>query len=262
MAKRAGLFARKCLAAASIAGTQFCASPAHATERVFDAFSYLSTPHLHRKTDFFGGIDLANAVTFAWAGVTYAPVGTLSADGWRLRIMGGAGRYTYLSSIVPGGVNDASVYTAELLGGYRRTFDDIFGRRVHVGAFAGVNYESQMLALPDPFNPTQGSKAGIKAAIEIYSRIAQAYILTAIATASTAHSKYYAKTALLYELTPRWSFGGELVTMGDARYSEHRAGLAGSLTWGNRILTLSAGALDNSGRGSGAYATLSVYSPF
>jgi hypothetical protein len=262
MAKRAGLFARKCLAAASIAGTQFCAAPLPAAERVFEAFSSPSTTHLHRKADFFGGIDLADAVTFAWAGATYAPAGTLHADGWRLRIMGGAGRYTYLTSVVPGGVNDAGVYTAELLGGYRRTFDDIFGQRVYVGAFAGVNYESQMLALPDPFNPTQGSKAGIKAAIEIYSRIAHAYILTAMATASTAHRKYYAKTALLYELTPRWSFGGELVTMGDARYSEHRAGLAGSLTWGSRIFTLSAGALDNSGRGSGAYATLSVYSPF
>jgi hypothetical protein len=262
MAKRAGLFARKCLAAASIAGAQFCAPPAPATERAFNAFSYLSIPHLHRKADFFGGIDLANAVTFAWAGANYAPFANLDEDGWRLRIIGGAGRYTYLSSIVPGGVNDANVYTAELLGGYRRTFEDIFGRRVYVGAFVGVNYESQMLALPDAFNPTQGSKAGVKAAIEIYSRIAQAYILTAMATASTAHRKYYAKTALLYELTPRWSFGGELVTMGDARYSEHRAGLAGSLTWGSRIFTLSAGALDNSGRGSGAYATLSVYSPF
>lgn len=259
MAKRAGLGTWKlivALAAASIPG------PARAYEQLHRPFAGLAVPQLQQKADFFGGIDFADAVIFAWAGATYAPAGTLVEDGWRVRFMGGAGRYTYLTSVVPGGVNDANVYAAELLGGYRKTFDNLFGQRVYLGAFAGVNYESQVLALADPFNPTQGNETGIKAALEIYSRIAQHYILIANASASSAHKKHYAKASLFYELSPRWSLGGEIVTMGDARYSENRAGLAASLTWHSKILTLSAGTLDNTGRGSGLYTTLSVYSPF
>lgn len=250
------------IAALSAAGAAGPAFPAFAYEQLIRPFASLSTQHLHQKTDFFGGIDLADAVTFAWAGATYAPAGTLIEDGWRVRFVGGAGRYTYFTSIVPGGVNDANVYTAELLGGYRKTFDNIFGHRVYAGAFVGVNYEDQLLALPDPFNPTQGNEAGIKAVLEIYSRIAQHYILIANVSASTAHKKHFAKASIFYELNAFWSLGGEIVTMGDARYSENRAGLAASLTWHSKILTLSAGALDNTGRGSGLYTTLSVYSPF
>jgi hypothetical protein len=262
MAKRASRCACRFLFVASIAAANVLAFPASAYERVLRPFTYPAIPHLHQKADFFGGIDLANAVTFAWAGATYAPAGTLIEDGWRIRFMGGAGRYTYRTPIVPGGINDASVYTAELLGGYRKTFDNIFGQRVYAGAFVGVNYEDQVLAMPDPFNPTQGNEAGVKASLELYSRIAQHTILTAMASASTAHNKYYVKAALFYELNALWSIGGELATMGDARYSENRAGLAASLTWRGKILTLSAGTLDNTGKGSGAYTTLSVYSPF
>lgn len=250
------------IAALSAAAATAIAAPATAYEQLIRPFAGLPMEHLHRKADFFGGIDFAKPVIFAWAGATYAPAGTLIEDGWRVRFAGGAGRYTYATSVVPGGINDANVYNAELLGGYRKTFDDVFGRRVYLGAFAGVNYEHQLLSLPDPFNPTQGSATGVKAALEIYTRIAQQTLLTANASASTAHKKYAARAALFYELNERWSLGAEFVTMGDARYAENRAGLAASLAWRSKILTLSAGTLDNSGRGSGLYTTLSVYSPF
>lgn len=244
------------------AGATSPALPASAYELLIRPFASLSAQHLHRKADFFGGVDLADEVVFAWAGATYAPTGTLLEDGWRLRFMGGAGRYSYHTAAVPGGVNDVSTYAAELLGGYRKTFDDIFGQRVYLGAFAGVNHDSQLLAMPDPLHPTQGNETGIKGALELYSRIAQHYIFIANASASTAHKKYFVKASLSYEWNARWSLGGEIIAMGDARYSENRAGLTTSLTWQNKIVTLSAGTLDNTGRGSGLYTTLSVYSPF
>lgn len=235
---------------------------AQAYEQLFRPFTDLSIPHLHEKADFFGGIDAARATTFAWAGATYAPAGTLAEDGWRVRFMGGAGRYSYQASIVPGGINDANAFSVELLGGYRKTFDDVFGSRLYAGVFAGAHYEDQILDFPDPFNPARGSEAGIKASLELYARIRQDYVATAFATASTVHRKYHAKLTLLRELNGQWGVGGEIATMGDARYSEYRAGLAASFTWRRKIFMLSAGALDNSGRGSGAYTTFSVYSPF
>lgn len=257
-----GAFRWMAIAALPAAAATAIAVPAMAYEQLIRPFAGLSMQHLQQKADFFGGIDYAEPVISVWAGATYAPMGTLIEDGWRIRFVGGAGRYTYATSIVPGGINDANVYNAELLGGYRKTFDNIFGGRVYLGAFAGVNYESQLLSQPDPFNPTQGSKTGVKAGLEIYARIAQQTILIANASASTAHKKHFAKAALFYELNPVLSVGAEIVNMGDARYTENRAGLAASLTWRSKILTLSVGTLDNSGRGSGLYTTLSVYSPF
>ncbi len=261
MAKRAGI-ARLVGAALFGAGAILPASAAETYERLFRPLAQMAAPYLHRKTDFFSGIDFSDASAFAWMGVTYAPAGTLIEDGWRIRFTGGAGRYTYRTTIVPGGVNDANVQTAELLGGYRKTFDNILGQRVYVGAFVGLNHENQLLALPDPFNPTQGSATGAKAVLDLYARVSGHYILSGFASISTVHRKYQAKATLLHAWSPQWAFGIEAATMGDARYSENRAGLAASLTWNNRIISLSGGTLDNTGRGSGAYATLSVYAPF
>lgn len=221
-----------------------------------------ASPYFDRKADFFGGIDAAKATTFAWMGVTYAPIGMLAEDGWRVRLMGGAGKYSYQAAVAPGGINYAHTFSGEVLGGYRKTFRNVFGQTLYVGVFAGLHYEDQILVYSDPANPARGSETGIKGSFEVYARVWERYIGTVFASASTVHKKYHGKTAILYELTDRLALGGEIAAMGDARYSEERAGLVGSLTWNKRIVTLSAGALQNSGRGDGSYVTLSVYSPF
>jgi hypothetical protein len=148
-----------------------------------------------------------------------------------------------------------------MLGGYRKTFDNIFGTKLYVAAFAGVLYEDQILHLPDPFNRAQGNELGIKGSLEFYTRVWERYIVTGFATAASVHNKYYAKGTVLRELNETWGIGGEFAAMGDVRYSEFRAGLAGSFTWQRRIFMLSIGALENSGRGNGIYTTFSVYSP-
>lgn len=270
MSKRAGkvsvvaLVAAWVFAAGSVQAQQ---APLHeqAYQQLLRRYEYLqglANPYINRKADFFGGIDAAHATTFAWLGMSYAPIGALADDGWRIRFMGGAGLYSYRTSIAPGGINDANVFSAELLGGYRKTFDILFGHRLYAGAFAGLHHEDQILAYPDPSNPARGSETGIKGSLELYSRMWERYIASAFGSLSSVHKKYYAKASLLYELNETWAMGGEIAAMGDARYDEQRVGLAGSLTWRKKVLTLSAGALENSGRGSGAYLTLSVYSPF
>jgi len=221
-----------------------------------------ASPYFNRKTDFFGGIDAANSTTSVWMGVTWSPIGILEDDGWRIRLKGGAGHYTYATPVSPEGTNNANSFSGEVLGGYRKTFDNIFGQRLYVGAFAGLHYEDQILAYDDPENPSRGSELGIIGSVELYMRISQRYIATAFVTASSVHSKYHLKGTLLYELNPTWALGGEIATLGDARYDEQRAGVAVALNWRNRIVSLSAGFLDNSGRGNGNYLTLSVYSPF
>lgn len=272
MGKRRGNCATRILAAAAIVSAGVTPVSAQIYEPLVFAYGQLSrpmtylrgrmSPYIDQKADFFGGIDAAKANTFAWMGVTWAPMGVLAEDGWRVRLVGGAGRYSYQTQAAPGGINDANVFSGEVLGGYRKTFGNVFGRKLYLGAFAGLHYEDQLLVYEDRNNPARGSEAGIKGSLELYSRVGERYIATAFASLSSVHNKYHAKAAALYELNDMWALGGEVAVLGDARYDEQRAGLVGSLTWRKRIFTLSAGFLDNSSRGEGTYLTLSVYSPF
>lgn len=249
---------------ASVAHAQQPSLPLQAYEQLVRRVDYLrgfANPYVNQKADFFGGIDAASETTFLWMGATYAPFGILADDGWRIRVMGGAGVYRYRTPLAPEGINDANVFSGELLAGYRKTFRGVFGQTLYVGAFAGLHYEDQILVYDDPFNAARGSEGGIKGSIELYSRIHERYIASAFATVSSVHSKYQVKAVLLRELSEMWAIGGEAALLGDARYNEQRIGPAVALTWRNRIFTLSAGALQNSGRGDGAYLTFSVYSP-
>jgi hypothetical protein len=272
MTKSAGKRAIQIFLAAATASamTTHVAAQVHAPilfvyEQASRPWTYLRgrmNPYVDRKTDFFGGIDAAKSTTFAWMGVTWAPMGILDDDGWRIRLKGGAGHYTYRTPVSPDGSNDANAFSAEALGGYRKTFDNVLGQRLYVGAFAGLHYEDQILIYNDPANRAAGSELGIIGSIEVYSRIADRYVATAFATVSSVHNKYHAKATLLYELNGTWALGGELAVLGDARYDEQRVGAVAALYWQKRIISLSAGALENSGRGNGGYLTLSVYSPF
>lgn len=212
---------------------------------------------IENRADFFGGIDASKDSYSTWLGITYAPAGRLDQDGWRLRAAGGRGGYRYRTGNVPGGINHASVFSGELLGGYRHTFGPVIA-----SAYLGFHVEEQALAFPDAANPTAGFASGVKAALELYARLWHRYIATGFVTVSSTHNKYNARASLMRELDPRWAFGIETGALGDERTTEIRAGLIGTLTWRRRIVALSLGALDNSDNGSGGYATLSVYSPF
>jgi hypothetical protein len=272
MTKRVRTRAIQMLTAATIFSASGTPASAQNFEPIFYAYGELmrpwkylqgrANPYFDRKTDFFGGLDMAKATNFAWMGVTYSPIGVIADDGWRVRLMGGAGRYTYRTSVSPDGINDAMAFSGEVLGGYRKTFNDLWGQRLYVGAFAGVHYEDQILLYDDPGNPARGNEIGFKGSLELYTRVWERYIATFFGTASTVHSKYNAKASLFYELNEMWALGGEFAVLGDARYDEQRLGAAVALTWKKKIIALSGGVLENSGRGAGAYLTLSVYSPF
>lgn len=225
-------------------------APAHSAEiSIFPVFA--------KRADFFGGIDATRDSTFAWSGMTFAPRGRLDEDGFRVRLTGGTGMYRYRTGNVPGGINEADVVSGEILGGYRHAFGPVIA-----SAYLGIAYEDQRLRAADASNPTQGSETGIKAAFDLYVRLWSHYIATAFVTGSTVHNKYHARATFLRELNERWAVGVEGGALGDARSSETRAGLVGTLTWRGKIFALSGGFADNSDKGGSSYATLSVYAPF
>ncbi len=212
---------------------------------------------LTRRLFFFAGVDIARDTTFGWSGIVVAPFARLDEDGTRIRIFGGHGRYRYDAGAVPGGVNTGQITSGELLIGRRIAFD-----AVTLVAYAGAHVESHALQAPDPANPVAGTSAGLKVLFEIHWRALQNFAAAASLSASTVNRSYTARAALVHEFQPAFQLGVETAAFGDARYAELRAGVLMRTRLTAAELTLAAGMLSNSDKGSGAYTTLSLYAPF
>jgi hypothetical protein len=212
---------------------------------------------LESRIFFFSGFDFARGAMFGWAGVTAAPFGMLDEDGWRLRILGGAGRYRYRTSAARAGFNNATLAGAEILSGVQRSF-----MNGALTAYVGPHLEEQRIAEPDPGNTQVGTKFGVKVATEICARVDSVWLLNASASASTLRRTYHARTIVVRELAPMWAVGIEGAVYGDMRYTEPRAGILVNSAYGKSTVTLAAGVLANSANGRGVYATLSLYAPY
>lgn len=212
---------------------------------------------LKNRLFFFGGADVGSSSQFAWSGVVGAPAGLLHEDGLRFRVAGGLGRYKYETQAVPGGVNEGHVSSGELMIGYRRDFGGVTAT-----AFVGLHGENQRLSSPDPGNKTQGTAFGVKAAIETFARLHPEWTLVTSAAASTVHRSYHARAAISREYPSGFALGAEALVHGDARYHEPRIGLIAQATFSRTVLSIAGGYLDNSDKGTGAYATVSIYAPY
>jgi hypothetical protein len=212
---------------------------------------------LRNRIFFFSGLDVARDSAFGWAGLAAAPFGSLDEDGFRLRILGGGGRYRYRTTATFSGLNDVNVAGGELLAGFRRSFAN-----AAIAIYAGTHVEEQRLAEPDAGNAAAGTAFGIKAVIETYARLDPVWLMNASASASTVHRAYHARVALARELAPVFAIGIEGAVYGDVRYVEPRAGIFASTTYGSSVLALAGGVLSNSDKGGGFYATLSLYAPY
>lgn len=212
---------------------------------------------LANRVFFFAGTDVSQASMSAWAGGVTAPFGNLDEDGTRFKIAGSGGGYTYRTGALPGGENEGRSASAEILVGRRMSFDGII-----VTAYLGGYGEEQRLREFDPGNPATGRRFGAKAAVEVYARVWERFIVTAFANAATVYESYNARAMLMREFTPRIALGVDTGLLGNARYNEVRAAGAAQFTFERRIATLAAGVAQNSDKGIGAYGTIMVYMPF
>jgi hypothetical protein len=240
------------IGALAVVLTAWCGcSPALAND------SPLTPPALKDRMFVFGGADLARGSTSAWIGIVGAPMTKLGDNGLRIRIMGGYGRYSYETSAVPGGVNDGEYGTGEFMLGWRHDLS-----RVIVTAYLGAHVEHHALANPDPGNPANGTEVGVKALVELFARPAPGWIVSASASISSVYTSYSLRGMLGREINPALTFGLEAALLGNQRYHEPRIGLAAQMKRSENIVSLAAGALDNSDKGVGYYMTTTLFVPF
>lgn len=217
----------------------------------------LIPPALKDRMFAFGGVDVARGSSSAWIGVVGAPLARLGDNGPRLRMMGGYGRYSYETGIVPGGINDGEYGTGEFMLGWRHDLSGII-----VTTYIGAHIEQHSLAQPDPGNPARGSETGVKALVELFTRPAPGWIATASASISSVYTSYSLRGMIAREINPVFALGFEAAIIGNERYSEPRLGIAAQWPWRDRIVALAVGLLDNSDKGSGYYLTTTLFSPF
>lgn len=206
---------------------------------------------------FYAGVDAARDTSYAWAGAAWSPFGKMNEEGFRLRVQGGAGRYSYRTDDVPGGWNNASKMEGELL----------LGRQFLAGAHAlalygGIALRQDTLDHPDPSNRDQGDHVGLKVVAEWFFRPADDWVVTAAASGSTADETATVRASAGRKISDAIEIGGEAMGYTDWFSQDAGAGIYIANPLPGRQWRAAGGWRWSSDSPAGAYGTLSLYMPF
>lgn len=206
--------------------------------------------------EIYGGVDAARDQWLTYSGMTVAsPNADIYSNGWRLRVGGGYGQYSYKASapdVSPCGtpVTGACRYRsrrfdvdhsyAEALVGYSRKFGNLTAK-----AFAGTLMSSQRHSQPDPHKKTDGTEWGAKGALELWLDIGPRSWSSLDLSYATARDETAAHWRAGWRIKPRISVGPEFrfdknIESGAGEWNG-RAGLFGRYEWEGGELSLSGG---------------------
>jgi len=180
----------------------------------------------------FGGLTATPTSFFAYAGGVTGFRSDLWSDGYRVRILAGAG--TYEHEITGARNKDIGFASAELMAGYSRGFGD-----ARLTGYLGVHVEGH-----DNKNPgadIDGTVIGIKGQVELWLPLSETLHLVASGSLSSVHTSYYASMRAMRRINERFAIGPEAVAMGSRYYDQIRLGLASEAWLGKTMLVVSAG---------------------
>ncbi|WP_245279919.1 cellulose biosynthesis protein BcsS [Hyphomicrobium sp. 99] len=209
----------------------------------------------------YGGFDVARDQWLAYSGMTFAlRSADIYSDGWRLRIGGGYGRYSY-DSAPPhtncgvANQNDicsedgraaqhfqvAHSYAEVLLGYYLQL------GRLTAKAFAGASMSSEQHLKRDPNKGDDGTTFGVKGALELWLTLNADSWTSLDLSYSTARNESSARWRSGWRFSPKLSIGPELrydknIETGDNAWNG-RAGLFTRYEWSGGEISLAGGGL-------------------
>lgn len=193
-----------------------------------------------------------------YAGSTSSFATDIRADGFKLRGMAGYGGYTYTSPRwdgkrkLPISFSGQHAYGDVFLG-YQHTFGPWI-----VKGFVGLTQQWHAIAPYDIENSVQGSKYGLKAALETWLTIGdKAFVQTDASWAQTFQS-YSARIRGGWRFNPNWSAGLELGATGNATYDGGRVGSFLRFEWSFGEVSISAGGTADRSDLTGPYGSVGV----
>ncbi|MBY0561202.1 cellulose biosynthesis protein BcsS [Hyphomicrobium sp.] len=228
----------------------------------------------------YGGFDVARDQWLAYSGMTFA-LGSpdIYSDGWRLRLGGGYGRYGYDSIQPHTNCGDATSndicgedgrsrkhyqvghsYAEVLLGYYLQL------GRLTAKAFAGAAMSSKDHLKSDPDTRDDGTRYGVKGALEFWLTLSADSWTSLDLSYSTARNESGSQWRYGWRVSPKLSIGPELrydknVETGDGAWNG-RAGLFTRYEWSGGEISLAGGGLwrvENwAAKNPSAYGTVNV----
>lgn len=205
----------------------------------------------------------SNKSEFAYAVGTFAiGASTLQQSGARFRLEGLGGAYSYEQSATGQQVRGEQFEGGALVG-----YQQIWNTGALAG-YVGFNVRENTLSVVDPSNPTAGTKAGLKTAIEAYLLPTYQTMLSGYASYSTAHNAYYVRGRAGYAAYDNASYGKayvgpELTFLGDDFFGQWRVGVhLSGIRLGAVQLGVAGGYVWDRVNKEGYYATLDVRTGF
>jgi hypothetical protein len=217
--------------------------------------------------EIWAGADGTGARWSAYGGMAAALFGDVRADGWRLRTAGGYGRYHY-SRPAFDPVNrrkvwpefDGEMTFADVSVGYQKALGP-FIAKLYIGitdeTHVVVPRGASVLAFDDQ-NKVQGSRRGLKGAIETWLSLGDWGFVHTDLNWSEPFGAYGGRTRLGYRLNPAWSTGLEAAVFGNANHDHGRAGGFLRFEWSQGEVSLAVGADGDQKAVTGAYGSLAA----
>jgi hypothetical protein len=182
---------------------------------------------------------------------TIAPFDGLDQDGFRLRLTGVLGRYSYVGSNGIGRV-EGTQSDGSFMVGYEWVIN-----AATVAIYVGADVSDNRLSINDPNNASKGVHAGGKIAMDFYVNPTVNTMASGTVSYATANNAYYSRFKLGVAVAPQLFVGPEVLVLGDNFYSQWRAGIhLTGLRMGPMQFGISGGYLDDKVRGHGGYGIL------
>lgn len=240
------------VAAVFLSGSASAQTSDHPTDWVQEKYGW---------REVFSGVDAANDQWLAYSGMTFAlRSADIYSDGWRLRVGGGYGRYSYDSA--PSHTNCGVAVQNDICGEEGRTAqrfevahsyaEVLLGYYLQLGqltakAFAGASMSSQHHLKRDPNNDDDGTEFGVKGALELWLTLDSDSWSSLDLSYSTARNESAARWRSGWRLLPALSIGPELrydknIETGNNAWNG-RAGLFTRYEWSGGEISLAGGGL-------------------
>lgn len=207
-------------------------------------------PKPHVALDLAGTAD-TNGSVFGTVIGTIAPFDGLDEDGFRLRVSGVLGRYSYVGSNGIGRVRGTQS-DGSFLVGYEWVL-----HAATVAVYVGADVNDNQLSLNDPNNSSKGLHVGGKIAVDFYVNPTPYSMISGVVSYASANNAYYSRFKAGISIAPQLFVGPEVLVLGDDFYSQWRLGMhLTGLRLGAMQFGISGGYLDDKVRGRGGYGIL------
>ena len=255
---------RECLHLAGAAALLLAANTASADE----LWAPIVNPSVDRMQPEYGwrevsgGVDAAGNQWLAYSGMTLAPWSPdIYSDGWRLRVGGGYGQYSYDRGVPNSGdcgtlQTAACRYRSERVRVDHSYAEALVGYYLRLGqltakAFAGASMSSERQEKSDPKNKSDGTEYGAKGVLELWLNMGAEAWTSVDFSYATNRNETSSRWRAGWRVQPRLSVGPELrydknIESGDGEWNG-RAGLFARYEWNGGEVSLAGGVSERIG---------------